>query len=728
VRREATRREATRRGTARRDTASRRTWIVAAICGLLVLTCGLGGVTLGAGLAVPARAGSTRQVDFQVGAGERAASVTARLQREGLIANAGAFALDAGARHLDAALRPGVYRLSPAMSADAIAARLASGHPDAQWVMLPPGLRAAQYPAYLASLLPSFRAATFEQIATSGQLPGGAALAARYWFVAPKGPYVHVALEGYLTPGTYLLDTRNDAAAVVERLLDALGEQLCPGPDATHLDAYLRDQAQCRAHAATIAAGGQRVGVFAALEARFATTDDRAALYDALTLGSLVAREAATSDDAPGVAQVFYNRYLAWKSNAADPAGDAVQYLDADSSAQYARDSAQPPAGGAWWAPLAAPADQTAPGDPYNTTVPANTGLMPGPIAAPSWAELAAVAAADPSGTPAVYYVRAVCGATYLAGSAAEFQGVLVKARYEAATGCRQVAPPPMLSSDLPTARPGADPQPIPPPPGDGAAAMILMNPDTGDVYLAHDADAERAMASTTKIMTAIVAITYGSLDQRIVVGPDLAQLQGTGASVAGLQVGERFTLNDLLYALMLPSGDDAALVIADGVVGNEPGFVFLMNDEARQLGLTHTHFANAHGLDADAHYSSAADLARLATYALHVPALAAVMATATYTLPATADHQAYTWQTTNELLDPPAYPGTLGVKTGFTGNAGYCLVFAAAGPTGRLVGVVLGEATYEGRFTDARALLDWGFVFEAHVDRVRPLGPSTSG
>jgi D-alanyl-D-alanine carboxypeptidase (penicillin-binding protein 5/6) len=260
----------------------------------------------------------------------------------------------------------------------------------------------------------------------------------------------------------------------------------------------------------------------------------------------------------------------------------------------------------------------------------------------------------------------------------------------------------------------------IPPPPAIGAQRMILINPDSGGVYLALNADVGWAMASTTKIMTALVAITHGQLDQRITVGADAVALDGTGASLAYLRQGEVFTLRELLYALLLPSGDDAAVVIADGVAGSQASFVLLMNSEAQQLGLVHTHYANVHGLDAPDHYSSAADLAWLAARALQEPAIATVVSTPAITLPATATHQQHTFRNTNDLLFPPVYPGVLGVKTGFTDQAVYCLVFAAAGPYGRLIGVVMGEPTYDGRFVDARALLDWGFALEQRIHRLR--------
>ena len=260
----------------------------------------------------------------------------------------------------------------------------------------------------------------------------------------------------------------------------------------------------------------------------------------------------------------------------------------------------------------------------------------------------------------------------------------------------------------------------VPPPPAIGAQRMILINPDTSGIYLSQNADVAWSMASTTKIMTALVAVTYGRLDQRITVGADAVALDGTGASVAGLRVGEVFTLRELLYALLLPSGDDAAVAIADGVAGSQASFVLLMNTEAQQIGLAHTHYANVHGLDAPGHYSSAADLAWLAARALEEPSIATVVETPTITLPASAAHQQYTFKNTNDLLFSPVYPGILGVKTGYTAQAGYCLVFAAGGPYGRLIGVVMGEPTYDGRFIDARALLNWGFALEQRIHLLR--------
>ncbi|MGH2514588.1 MAG: D-alanyl-D-alanine carboxypeptidase family protein, partial [Ktedonobacterales bacterium] len=249
--------------------------------------------------------------------------------------------------------------------------------------------------------------------------------------------------------------------------------------------------------------------------------------------------------------------------------------------------------------------------------------------------------------------------------------------------------------------------RPLPPAPHLSATAAYLLNADTGQVYLAVNANTKLAMASTTKIMTAVVALTYGKLDQQITVGADAVALENIGNSQAGVQIGDKISLQNLLYGLLLPSGDDAAVVIADGIAGSQARFVQLMNLEAFLLGLTSTHYTNVHGLDAPGHYTTARDLATLAQFAMRYSAFRQVVGTAVYTLPATATHAAYTWTTTNELLTTMPYPGVTGIKTGYTGNAGSCLVFAATRPAGKLIGVVLGERDQaeQARFTDASAL-----------------------
>src|SRR5689334_15337116 len=263
-------------------------------------------------------------------------------------------------------------------------------------------------------------------------------------------------------------------------------------------------------------------------------------------------------------------------------------------------------------------------------------------------------------------------------------------------------APAPTATSSIPRASA----------PRIGARSAFLMNAQTGEVYLSVNADTPVAMASTTKIMTAMAAIQFSpSLDLPVKVGKDATDMNTNGNSVAFLKEGDTITLRDALYALLLPSGDDAAVAIADAVAGSQARFVGLMNLEAALLGMRNTHYVNVHGLDEDGHYSSARDLTLLADYAMANSDFRAVVSTAHHVLPATALHRDYTWDTTNNLLTKnDHYDGIEGVKTGHTENAGYCLVFEAAHTDRRLVGVVLGEKTDAGRFTDATALLDWGF------------------
>jgi D-alanyl-D-alanine carboxypeptidase (penicillin-binding protein 5/6) len=254
------------------------------------------------------------------------------------------------------------------------------------------------------------------------------------------------------------------------------------------------------------------------------------------------------------------------------------------------------------------------------------------------------------------------------------------------------------------------------------ASAAYLMDPTTGEVFYSKNAADEVPMASTTKIMTAIVAITFGKPSQKITVGQDAIKEQNGVNSVAGLQAGDVLTLKDLLYALLLPSGDDAAVAIADGVAGSQASFVRMMNFEAALLGLDHTHYVNVHGLDEPGHFTTVGDLARIGSIAIrNFPLFAQIVKTPTYAV-STPLHGQYTWQTTNELLTPlHDYQGTLGIKTGHTLNAGYCLVFAATRNGATLIGVLLGEQDQSGeqRFYDATALLNWGFAREKTIANV---------
>ncbi|MDH4118776.1 MAG: D-alanyl-D-alanine carboxypeptidase [Acidimicrobiia bacterium] len=245
----------------------------------------------------------------------------------------------------------------------------------------------------------------------------------------------------------------------------------------------------------------------------------------------------------------------------------------------------------------------------------------------------------------------------------------------------------------------------VDPPPAVTAQSWILYD-ETYDLVLASvDPDAERAPASTTKIMTAIVALTSGNLDRDIVISANAADI---GEAEVGLVEGETVQLDSLLTGVLVRSGNDAAIAIAEGAAGSVEQFVDRMNAEAAALGLEHTRFANPHGLDADGHYSSARDLLTMTLEAMSLPEFARAVGARVYRFPPDPDGEARVVQNTNLLLWD--YPGAFGVKTGFTLNAGLVLVTGAERDGRRLYTVVMGSDGENAHFKDTEALLDYGF------------------
>lgn len=242
----------------------------------------------------------------------------------------------------------------------------------------------------------------------------------------------------------------------------------------------------------------------------------------------------------------------------------------------------------------------------------------------------------------------------------------------------------------------------VPEPPEVSAAAWILYDA-THDVVLASEAaDEPRAMASTTKMMTALLAIEHGDLDARIRVSATAAAI---GEAEVDLEPGETLTMQQLVTALMIRSANDASLAVAEHVAGSEAAFVEQMNARARDLGLLETSFANPHGLDAPGHHSSARDLLTLARFAMEQPLFAELARTRRAVLPPGSQGTVRVVSSTNRLLGD--YDGLIGVKTGFTGAAGLCLVAAATRDGRTIYAVVLGS---EDHFADTTALLDHGF------------------
>jgi D-alanyl-D-alanine carboxypeptidase (penicillin-binding protein 5/6) len=234
------------------------------------------------------------------------------------------------------------------------------------------------------------------------------------------------------------------------------------------------------------------------------------------------------------------------------------------------------------------------------------------------------------------------------------------------------------------------------------APSGALIDLDSGRVLYAKGADIRRPIASTTKIMTALLVLRDARLRDEVTVSP-LAAAQG-GASL-GLVSGERIQVRDLMYALMLQSSNDAAVALAEHVSGSVDAFVERMNQRARGMELRDTRFHSPNGLD-DRGYSTALDLARITARALRNPAFARIVRTKFYRVPSPDGGQRHV-QNRNALLW--LYPGALGVKSGFTSAAGSCLVAAAERSELRLVSVVLGAPAEA--FSDAATLLDWGFT-----------------
>ncbi|MBI3978741.1 MAG: D-alanyl-D-alanine carboxypeptidase [Chloroflexi bacterium] len=238
-------------------------------------------------------------------------------------------------------------------------------------------------------------------------------------------------------------------------------------------------------------------------------------------------------------------------------------------------------------------------------------------------------------------------------------------------------------------------------PPRISGQAAVVIDDTTGQVVYEQNAHQHLPPASTTKVVTALVALQHSALQDIVRVDVEWSDLEDS--TIMGLLRGEIVTLEDLLYGLMLPSGNDAAVAIARHVGGTEERFVQMMNDEAKRLGLTDSHFANPHGLDAEGHYTSPYDLAQFARLAMRNPAFAAIAAA-----PNAARHgkQVYSLRNINRVLR--VYPGATGVKTGYTDNA-WQTVVASANRNGRPVYVaVMRSWDYAG---DAVALFDYFYA-----------------
>ena len=240
--------------------------------------------------------------------------------------------------------------------------------------------------------------------------------------------------------------------------------------------------------------------------------------------------------------------------------------------------------------------------------------------------------------------------------------------------------------------------------------AAVVIDRSSNTILYGKNEKEKRKMASTTKIMTALVVIENANLDDVVTISKKAA---GTGGSRLGLKTNDQITVNNLLYGLMLCSGNDAAVALAEHVGGSVEEFAVLMNSKANDLGLLNTHFVTPHGLDKDEHYTTAYELALLSNYALKNETFAKIVNTKYTSI--TINDYSKSLHNTNELLG--VLNGVYGIKTGFTNGANRCLVTACKRENLDIICVVLGADTKSFRTKDSIKLIEYAFANYSNVN-----------
>ena len=233
------------------------------------------------------------------------------------------------------------------------------------------------------------------------------------------------------------------------------------------------------------------------------------------------------------------------------------------------------------------------------------------------------------------------------------------------------------------------------------AKGAVLIDGASGRVLFGQNENAMYPMASTTKVMTTLLALENGALDEKVTAGKNAHGVEGTSLY---LSEGETLSMEHMLYGLMLRSGNDAAVAVAEHIAGSVPAFAKMMNEKAEALGID-AHFVNPHGLDADGHKISALGLALLFREAMRNTDFRTITATQRKVIPWVGNEYSRVLENKNKLLK--TYEGATGGKTGYTGKAGRCLVFSAKRDGMELIGAVMNCPTW---FDTATQLLDWGF------------------
>ena len=240
--------------------------------------------------------------------------------------------------------------------------------------------------------------------------------------------------------------------------------------------------------------------------------------------------------------------------------------------------------------------------------------------------------------------------------------------------------------------------------------AYAVIDRASNTLLIGKNENQKKKMASTTKIMTALIVIEHTNLSDTIEISKKAAN---TGGSRLGLKSGDKITVYDLLYGLMMRSGNDAAVALAEYVSGSISNFANLMNEKAKLLGLSSTHFVTPHGLDEDEHYTTAYELAILSNYAMNNEIFARIVGTKNYTITINGYPKALT--NTNELLG--ALNGVYGIKTGFTNGANRCLVTCCKRGEMDIICVVLGADSKKYRTSDSIKLIEYAFHNFTYVD-----------
>jgi D-alanyl-D-alanine carboxypeptidase (penicillin-binding protein 5/6) len=275
-----------------------------------------------------------------------------------------------------------------------------------------------------------------------------------------------------------------------------------------------------------------------------------------------------------------------------------------------------------------------------------------------------------------------------------------------------QTSPPARRSDPRPPAGPVIEVTGAPA--GVKAKGAVLADAATGQVLWGRDVDTERPMASVTKVMTALLVLQSGDLGQQIRV-PKAAETYAWkyGGETAALHPGDVLTAQELLEALLLPSGADAAYTLANAFGPGLTAFVARMNATAARMGMTNTHFTSPDGLPYPTEtstYSTPSDLLTLGLAAMRYPLFRSIVDLEFYHLPKGPGHHQYWWDNTDDLIG--SYQGAVGIKTGYTDDAGHCLMFEAIRNGRTLIGVVLDSPATgpAAGAQDAGRMLNWGF------------------